>query len=128
MYEPELLFERIKKYRRLRGLTQQELAEKLFVTAQNISKWETGKSMPELENLCRLAEALGVSVDTLLSGGEEPAGEKVLLAADGGGTKTEFVLFTQAGKVLKRLVLGGSNPNSVGLAAAQAVILILLWL
>lgn len=121
MYEPGFLFENIKKYRRLRGLTQQELAEKLFVTAQNVSKWETGKSMPELENLCRLAEALGVSVDTLLSGGEEPAGEKVFLAADGGGTKTEFVLFTQAGKILKRLVLGGSNPNSVGLAAAQAV-------
>ncbi|MBQ3222570.1 MAG: hypothetical protein IJB41_03045 [Clostridia bacterium] len=46
------------------------------------------------------------------------AGNAPLLGIDGGGTKTEFVLFTPSGRVLRRLVLGGTNPNSVGLDSA----------
>lgn len=41
--------------------------------------------------------------------------EEYLLGIDGGGTKTEFVLFAPSGRVLRRAVLGGTNPNSVGL-------------
>ena len=59
MYDSSLLGENIRKYRRIAGLTQSELAEKLFLTAQNISKWETGKSYPDLVNLCSLARELG---------------------------------------------------------------------
>ena len=121
MYKAEYLAENIKNYRQQRRMTQNELARRLFVTPQNVSKWETGKSAPDLENLCKLAEAFGISTDALLKGGREDTG-RVLLAADGGGTKTEFVLFTEAGKVLRRLVLGGTNPNSVGMDAALAVL------
>jgi transcriptional regulator with XRE-family HTH domain len=56
--------ENIKKHRRLAGLTQSELANRLFLTAQNVSKWETGKSAPDVNNLCLLAKELGISVDT----------------------------------------------------------------
>ncbi len=48
--------------------------------------------------------------------------EKIYLAIDGGGTKTEFVLFTQRGFVRRRIVLGGSNPNSVGVENAGRVL------
>lgn len=48
--------------------------------------------------------------------------EKIYLAIDGGGTKTEFVLFTQDGFVHSRIVLGGSNPNSVGIENAGQVL------
>jgi len=116
------LAQNIKTYRRLRGLTQGELARRLFVTAQNVSKWETGKSVPDVENLCKLAEVFAVTPDILLGGGENPSGECVLAAIDGGGTKTEFVLFTGSGQLLKRLVLGGSNPNTVGSEASQALL------
>lgn len=46
----------------------------------------------------------------------------LFIAADGGGSKTEFALFTSTGHILERFTLGGSNPNSVGFEAACNVI------
>ena len=46
--------------------------------------------------------------------GDRMTYEKLMIAVDGGGTKTEAVLFTEKGKILKRLVTAGSNPNTVG--------------
>lgn len=53
---------------------------------------------------------------------EPGAGEQILAAIDGGGTKTEFVLYTEKGDILKRLVLGGSNPNTVGIDGAKVLV------
>lgn len=116
MHDSSLLGENLRKYRRLSGLTQSELAEKLFLTAQNISKWETGKSYPDLVNLCALARELGVSVDALLS--SVSTDTLPLIAIDGGGTKTEFCLVERGGTVKERVVLGGTNPNAYGIDAA----------
>lgn len=58
----------------------------------------------------------GISIDTLLSGSGDS--EKMMIGIDGGGTKTEFVLFSESGRVLNRIVLGGSNPNTVGMENA----------
>lgn len=122
MYQQENLARNIRYYRKKRGLAQRELAEMLFVTAQNVSKWETGKSAPDLDNLCKLAEVLDVSTDRLLGSGGEARRDRLLIAIDGGGTKTEFVLYTETGTVLRRLVLGGSNPNTVGIEGAKTVL------
>lgn len=122
MFQQKYLAHNIKKYRKLLGLTQGELAERLFVTAQNVSKWETGRSVPDLENLCKLTEVFSVSPDRLLGYTEPTAREQVLAAIDGGGTKTEFVLYTEKGGILTRLVLGGSNPNTVGIEGSKALI------
>ncbi len=54
--------------RRRRGLTQEELAQLLGVSAQAVSKWETDNSCPDIMLLPKLAAELGVSVDALLSG------------------------------------------------------------
>ena len=48
------------------GLTQQELADKLFVSDKVISKWETGKSVPDTSILVELADVLGISLNELL--------------------------------------------------------------
>lgn len=48
--------------------------------------------------------------------------DKALIGIDGGATKTEFVMFTENGKVLKRIILEGSNPNVCGLETACKVI------
>ena len=57
------------------GLTQNELAHRLNVSFQTISKWETGKSYPNIDILFDLSKILGISVDELLSGEEkEPDG------------------------------------------------------
>lgn len=119
MFRQECLANNIKAFRKLRRLTQGELAQRLFVTAQNVSKWETGKSVPDLENLCKLAEVFSVTPDQLLGSGEVSERQQLLAAIDGGGTKTEFVLFTPQGQIMKRLVLKSSNPNVVGMEQAQ---------
>ena len=64
----------LKTLRRARGLSQEELAGRLHVTRQTISKWENALSVPDAELLLRLAEELEVPVSRLLGGPveEEP--------------------------------------------------------
>lgn len=56
----------IAKRRKELGLTQQELANKLFVSDKVVSKWETGKSIPDTSILVKLSEVLNISLDELL--------------------------------------------------------------
>lgn len=58
----------IKKLRENKKMTQEELAEKIFVTSKAVSKWETGKGFPDVGLLEALGKALDVSVIELLSG------------------------------------------------------------
>ena len=60
------LNEKIRKYRKVFDLSQEELAEKLNVSRQVITKWENELGMPEIENLKALAKLFDVSVDFLL--------------------------------------------------------------
>ncbi len=62
--------ENIKKLRRSKGITQEQLAEVLNVTNAAVSKWERGGSLPDITLLLPLAEYFGVSVDELLGNGE----------------------------------------------------------
>ena len=52
--------------RKAKGLTQEQLAAQLGVSAPAVSKWETNSSYPDITLLCPLARALGTNVDTLL--------------------------------------------------------------
>ena len=54
--------------RKEKGMTQQELAEKLNITNKAVSKWETGEAFPETAQLVPLADIFGVTVDELLRG------------------------------------------------------------
>lgn len=58
----------IKRLRENKKMTQEELAEKIFVTSKAVSKWETGKGFPDVGLLEALGKALDVSVIELLSG------------------------------------------------------------
>ena len=102
----EMLARNLKKFRVVKKLTQQQLADSLSLTPQSISKWERGQAIPELDKLCLCADALGVTVEQLL--GRHP-GTRVLMGIDGGGTKTEFILFEEDGTLLKQLTLGGAH-------------------
>mgnify|MGYP004644077211 CR=1 FL=1 len=57
--------ENLIRARKLRGMTQEELAAKLNISRQAVSKWETGESLPDLYKLTALADELGVSTDEL---------------------------------------------------------------
>ena len=61
-----MLSENIKMIRKNKGLSQEELAVKINVVRQTVSKWEKGHSVPDAEMLVRLAEVLQVSVNELL--------------------------------------------------------------
>lgn len=58
----------IREQREKNNMTQLELAEKLFISDKTVSKWETGKGLPDISMLEELAKALRVSVIELLSG------------------------------------------------------------
>ena len=58
--------EKIAALRRQKNWSQEELAEKLMVTRQAVSKWESAQSMPDLDKIVQLSELLGVSTDYLL--------------------------------------------------------------
>ena len=61
-----MLSERIYKFRRKSGLSQEQLAEKIGVSRQAISKWESGTSTPELEKLLALSDCSSITLDELV--------------------------------------------------------------
>ena len=64
--------EKLLKLRKEQGLSQEELAERLAVTRQAISRWENGETMPDAPNLLKLSDLFDVSIDALLREGECP--------------------------------------------------------
>ena len=68
--------EKLQELRKRRGLTQEELAEELFVSRTAISKWESGRGYPNIESLKEISAYFSVSIDDLLSG------EKLIFIAE----------------------------------------------
>lgn len=62
--------EKLQELRKKRGLTQEELASKLYVSRTAISKWESGRGYPSIESLRMISEFFSVSIDDLLSSNE----------------------------------------------------------
>lgn len=62
--------EKLQYFRKKSNLTQEELAEKLFVSRTAISKWESGRGMPSISSLKAISEVFNVSIDELLSSEE----------------------------------------------------------
>lgn len=58
----------IKRYRNELHLSQEELAEKIFVSRQSVSNWENDKTYPDIKSLLLLSELFSVSLDTLIKG------------------------------------------------------------
>lgn len=121
MFNPEILADNIKNCRCKLGLTQTELAKRLYVSAQAVSKWESGQAIPDLGNLTQLADLFATSVDKLIAHASIAA-ERAFLGIDGGTTKTEFVLVNEDGLVIHRLLLEGSNPKISGLEKTLSVL------
>ncbi len=69
----------IQQLRKAAGMTQKELAEKLNVSFQAVSKWENGDALPDTGLLLSLCDALGTTADKLLNGGTLAVGERRLM-------------------------------------------------
>lgn len=65
-----MLSEKIRELRRKEGLSQEELAERVDVSRQAVSKWELGSAVPTADKLVELADVFGVSLDYLMRDGE----------------------------------------------------------
>ena len=119
MLDVKIIGERIRELRQSAGLTQGELAGILSVSFQAVSNWERGIAPPDIENMVRIAEHFGTTVDDLL----HKKRERLYLGIDGGGTKTEFAVVSEDGYVLKRVLKSGSNPNDIGYRKMAEMIL-----
>ena len=62
--------EKLQELRKKKGITQEELAESLYVSRAAISKWESGRGYPNIDSLKIIARFFGVTIDELLSGDE----------------------------------------------------------
>ena len=60
--------DKLQQLRKQAGLTQEELAQQLFVSRTAISKWESGRGLPNIDSLMAIAKFFGITVDQLLSG------------------------------------------------------------
>ena len=100
-----MIGDNIRNYRKIKNMSQEELAEKLDVTRQSVSLWESGQTQPSLDNIIALSKIFGVSTDDLLTSksAEEPVGKSAEQYAaadafdsgnneDGGGTKKKKLL------------------------------------
>lgn len=68
-----MLSEKLYTLRRKNGLSQEQLAEKLGVSRQAVSKWESGQSIPELDKLQALSPSFQITLDQLLQDPPDPA-------------------------------------------------------
>lgn len=137
-----MLSEKIREMRRRSGLSQEELAEKLNVSRQAISKWELGSAVPTADKLVDIADFFGVSLDFLMrENSEQPVNVPRQTATSTpekphSRRKTASVLLMAAAVFLGIVVLvlyvngagvkgGGSGItiNGTGMLAALAVML-----
>ena len=67
----------IKKYRSELSLSQEEFADKIYVTRQTVSNWENDKSYPDINSLVLMSEVFGISLDSLVKGDIEKMQEEI---------------------------------------------------
>ena len=120
--QPKDLGWSIKKLRLSKKLTQQKLADLLTVEPQTISKWERGVSYPDVFYLQKMSKILDVSILEFLEDDEKHDEVDYYIAIDGGGTKTEFVLFKSDGEVVLTAKYGTSNPNLCGMKTTLSIL------
>lgn len=113
--------EKINYYRKQLGLSQEELGQKLLVSRQTISLWEKGQTVPTIDNLIRLKEIFGITVDELLGCAEEEKKSEVNLPVE-----KESYTFSYTKEELKR-VFNQGNKHLIIRAVIVAVIVVILF-
>lgn len=112
---------RLYQLRKQKGMSQEELASRLNVSRQTVSKWEVGDSTPDMEKLVAISDLFEVSLDQLVMGKEtvkEKSGEKPTL------DKSEFL------NVMNEKVLTEENKKKTkrGLKVAGIILLLMVFI
>ena len=101
------LGEKIYKLRTERNLSQGDLAEKLGVSRQSVSKWENSSAMPDLEKIIKLSDIFGVSIDSLVKNAENNSTDAEKTAFNAKETKTvEYVTVVEKHHLEGRKIAG----------------------
>jgi transcriptional regulator with XRE-family HTH domain len=108
---------RLYQLRKQKGLSQEELAGRLNVSRQTVSKWEIGDSTPDMEKLVAMSELFDVSLDMLVLGKEEQPQGAVAPKSDFVSTINEKVLTTNNKKKAKSIL------KIVGFIAAAVLVI-----
>ncbi len=116
--EYKMFHENLKTLRKEKGFSQEQLAARLSVVRQTVSKWEKGLSVPDAELLIKLSEVLNVEVSDLL-------GEKIEVSE--GRSETE-VLAAELAKLNELLVVYGEKAGQMKKAIKKWVGIILVVL
>lgn len=93
---------RLYELRKQKGMSQEELANRLNVTRQTVSKWEVGDSTPDMEKLVAISDLFGVSLDELVLGKEQAAQEATAQKIDTVAMLEEKVLTEESKKKAKK--------------------------
>ncbi len=101
--------DRIASLRKAQGMTQDELATRLGVTYQAVSKWETGSCLPDILLLPKLADIFGTTVDSLL--GREEDGPQVV--TDSAGSGSDPIDVDVPGNLEIRLLVDGQPYRTI---------------
>ena len=104
------LNEQIKKHRTEMNLSQEELAEKIYVTRQSVSNWENGKTYPDIHSLLLLSSLFGISLDQLVKGDIEIMKEEI--------KKEEIAKMNRYGKIYTIMLI----------ATAVSAVPLFMWL
>ena len=98
--------ENLKSIRKAKGLTQDELAIRLNVVRQTISKWEKGLSVPDAEMLIKIAEVFEVSVSELLGAKIEDEADRNDIAEQLSRINEQLAVKNRRGKLIPKIILG----------------------
>lgn len=116
MPDQKKIGEFISHARKEKGLTQRQLADEIGVTDKAISRWETGRGMPDTGTIPFLCTALGINVNELLSG------ERLSVEAYGGKAEDNMVKLIKDNEQIKKT----SKENRVGTVVGMVILLLFL--
>lgn len=118
---------RITALRKEKGMTQEQLAAALGVSAPAVSKWETDTSCPDIALLCPLARALGTNVDTLLQFEEQPSQKQIEEWMNGILEKARLQEADQAEAMLQEILHRYPSSAAVKYHAAVVLSVMEMW-
>ncbi|MGB4453438.1 MAG: helix-turn-helix transcriptional regulator, partial [Coprothermobacter proteolyticus] len=129
--------EKLTTLRKQHGLSQEDLAEKLSVSRQAISRWEADSTLPDAENLLQISKLFGVSVDYLInddyeSENDTPAASKVVQKMELSGKLNSAYIMSVGGIAIFTLIGIGlwityQNATSVIVSAVGDLLVIVLY-
>lgn len=115
------LEEKLVSLRKANGLSQIELAEKMNVSRQAVSRWEVGASVPSIENLKFLSELYGVSIDCLINEETEEAEKKPQDTGHQLNNRRKITIWLWIILTLIALIMFGVFTHSIAISLAVAV-------